>query len=80
MNENYDQTTNYIPFEIGQKVWVFTPTRVRGRSPKLQSSWTGPWIILSILNDCVVKIQNLENPKKIQVVNVDRLASYHCAQ
>ena len=51
MKQKYDRTANYIPFEAGQLVWLFTPTRVKGLSPKLQSPWSGPHKILSILND-----------------------------
>ena len=80
MKQNYDRTANYIPFEARQLVWLFTPTRVKGLSPKLQSPWSGPHKILSILNDVVVRIQNVQNPRKIQHVNVDRIAPYHCAQ
>lgn len=77
MKENYDKTANYTPFEVGQKVWLFTPTRAKGLSPKLQMDrWTGPWVILHILNDCVARIQLLENLKKIQIVNVERLAPF----
>ena len=77
MKAYYDRTTNYVPFEVGQKVWLFTPTRVKGLSPKLQNQWTGPWIIRHILNDCIVRIQLLSNLKQIQHVNVERLATYH---
>ena len=62
MKESYDKTANYIPFEINQKVWLFTPTRIKGQSPKLQDQWSGPYQIISILNDCVVRIQSLEKP------------------
>ena len=68
MKESYDKTANYIPFEINQKVWLFTPTRIKGQSPKLQDQWSGPYQIISILNDCVVRIQSLEKPAKFKIV------------
>jgi len=54
IKEIYDRTANYTPFEVGQKVWLFTPTGVKGQSPKLLAQRSSPWEILSILNDCVV--------------------------
>ena len=71
MKESYDKTN--------QKVWLFTPTRIKGQSPKLQDQWSGPYQIISILNDCVVRIQSLEKPAKLKIVNIDRLAPYYCA-
>ena len=76
MKNNYDRTSNYVPFKKGDEVWLFTPTRIKGRNPKLQRSWTGPWRILSILNDCVVRIQKQDKPNNIQCVNIDRIAQY----
>lgn len=74
MKENYDKTSNYVLFEVRQKVWLFTPTRIKGQSPKLQTHWTGPYEIISILNDCVVRIKSLENTEIHKIVNIDRLA------
>ena len=76
MKDNHDRTANYTPFEVGQKVWLFTPTRIKGQSPKLMAQWSGLWEILSILNDCVVRMKSLKT-SKIQIVNIDRLALYH---
>jgi len=78
MKENYDKTSNYIPFQENQKVWLFTPIRKKGQSPKLQTHWSGPWEIISILNDCVARIKNLQN-NKLKIVNVERLAPYYNA-
>jgi len=79
MKDNHDRTANYTPFEVGQKVWLFTPTRIKGQSPKLMAQWSGLWEILSILNDCVVRMKSLKT-SKIQIVNIDRLALYHCTE
>ena len=78
MKANYDKTANYVPFQVVDKVWLFTPLRIKGKCPKIMSDWTGPWIILNILNDCVVRIQSEECPSKLQIVNVDRLAPHYC--
>ena len=74
MKESYDKTSNYTPFSCNQLVWLYTPQRIKGLSPKLQAQWTGLWEIVNILNDCVARIRSVENPTKMQVVNVDRLA------
>ena len=76
MKVTYDKTSNYTPFSCHQLVWLYTPQRIKGLSPKLQKQWTGPWEIISILNDCVARIRLVADPNKMQIVNVDRLAMY----
>ena len=64
MKLSYDKTANYIPFRINDQVWLFTPVRIKGQSDKLQFHWTGHWKIHSIVNDCVVRIEFLPDPKR----------------
>jgi len=41
-DESYDKTANYVPFQVGDKVWLFTPFRIKGKCPKIMIDWTGP--------------------------------------
>jgi hypothetical protein len=59
-------------------VWLYRPTHTKGKSPKLQSSWDGPYKVVTQINDVVYRIQR--NPKsRMMVVHLDRLASYQGA-
>lgn len=56
----YDRNAREILFHEEEKVWLgyfYNPRRVKGRAPKLQSNWEGPFIIVRKLSDVVYCIQ-----------------------
>ena len=73
----FDKTANCTEFEPGAKVWLYTPTQVKGRSSKLQKHWSGPWIVVNKINDCVYRIRSEKEPRKLQLVSPARLAPFH---
>jgi hypothetical protein len=74
MKARYDQLANSAGFQAGDRVWLYRPTQKKGKSPKLQACWEGPYNITRI-NDVVYRIQR--HPRaKIMFVHLDRLAPY----
>ncbi|GFT31810.1 retrovirus-related Pol polyprotein from transposon 412 [Trichonephila clavipes] len=73
MKTRYDTKATGHQFKEGDKVWFYNPTRRKGLSPKLQSHWDGPYTILKIINDVVIRIRKSTNSKP-RVVHYDRLA------
>ncbi|XP_071652203.1 uncharacterized protein [Temnothorax longispinosus] len=53
----YDRKARQTLFQEGEKVWFYNPRRMKGRAPKLQSNWEGPFLIVKKLNDVVYCIQ-----------------------
>ncbi|GFU79097.1 retrovirus-related Pol polyprotein from transposon 412 [Trichonephila clavipes] len=76
MKTRYDTKATGHQFKEGDKVWFYNPTRRKGLSPKLQSHWDGPYTILKIINDVVIRIRKSTNLKP-RVVHYDRLAPYY---
>ncbi|GFU59506.1 retrovirus-related Pol polyprotein from transposon 412 [Trichonephila clavipes] len=76
MKTRYDTKATGHQFKEGDKVWFYNPTRRKGLSPKLQSHWDGPYTILKIINDVVIRIRKSPNSKP-RVVHYDRLAPYY---
>ncbi|KAJ8912994.1 hypothetical protein NQ315_002871, partial [Exocentrus adspersus] len=75
MKTRYDLRANTGGFQVGEKVWLYNPKRTKGKSPKLQKSWEGPYIVVTRLNDVVYRIQ--KNPQaKMKIVHIDRLTPY----
>jgi hypothetical protein len=75
MNARYDQLAKSAGFQEGDRVWLYHPTRRRGKSPKLRTCWEGPYTIITRINDVVNRIQR--HPRaKMMVVHLDRLAPY----
>jgi hypothetical protein len=75
MKVRYDRLANSAGFKEGDRVWLYRPTRTRGKSPKLQSSWEGPYKVINRINDVVYRIQRHPRAKMV-VAHLDRLAPY----
>jgi hypothetical protein len=75
MKTRYDRLANCMGYGEGDKVWLYRPTRAKGKSPKLQSSWEAPCKIVTRINDVVYRIQR--NPTWIMMLlHLDQLTSY----
>ncbi|KAJ8952786.1 hypothetical protein NQ318_008103 [Aromia moschata] len=62
MKQRLDTTSTETAFKPGDAVWLYAPKRTKGKSPKLQSNWEGPYTIIRKINDLVYRIQL--SPKK----------------
>jgi hypothetical protein len=69
---------NSTGYQEGDRVWLYRPTRTKGKSPKRQSSWEGPCKLVTRITDVVCRIQ--KNPRsRMMVVHLDWLATYQGA-
>ncbi|KAJ8962270.1 hypothetical protein NQ318_018249 [Aromia moschata] len=75
MKQRLDTTSTKTAFKPGDAVWLYAPKRTKGKSPKLQSNWEGPYTIIKKINDLVYRIQ-LSPRSKPKVVHLERLAKY----
>lgn len=76
MKDRYDIKAEQGGYHPGDRVWLYNPRRVRGHSPKLQTSWEGPFEVVTRINDVVYRIR--KPPKgKPRVVHFNRLAPFH---
>jgi len=71
----YDQKARQIHFKEGQEVWFYNPRRFKGKAPKLQNNWEGPYKIIKKLSDVVFGIQKSSRHKS-KIVHVDRMAPF----
>jgi hypothetical protein len=61
MKTRYDKLASSAGYQEGDRVWLYRTTCMKGKSPKLQSPWEGPYEILTQINDVVYRIQ--KNPR-----------------
>ena len=62
-----------ISFKEGDQVWFYNPQRKKGRSPKLQRDWEGPYRLIKKINAVVYCVQ--KGPRfKMKVELSNRLA------
>jgi hypothetical protein len=57
MKARYDRQANSAEFQEGDQVWLYRTTRTRGKLPKLQSAWEGPYNVITRINYVVYLIQ-----------------------
>lgn len=62
-------------FGSGDLVWLHSPQRKKGISPKLRRPWEGPYVVAERLNDVVHSIQRGPRAKP-KVVHRDHLWKY----
>lgn len=75
MKARYDLRATGPKFKVGDLVWFYNPKRRKGKCPKLQRDWEGPYEIIKCLNDVVFRIRMGKNGKP-KVVHSDRLFPY----
>ncbi|VDI56486.1 Hypothetical predicted protein [Mytilus galloprovincialis] len=54
---------------------VFNPTKTKGKSPKLQCQWTGPFLIIEAYTDLIYKVKSSPNSRD-RVLHHDRLKPF----
>ncbi|XP_056900058.1 uncharacterized protein LOC130531902 [Takifugu flavidus] len=75
----YDSRCRGQDFAPGEQVWVYSPERKKGLSPKLMGQWVGPCTVLETVR-CVYRVR-LVKRNRVVVLHRDRLAPYrHLAQ
>ena len=57
MKDYYDQKIKEPVFEVGQRVWVYTPRTRKGLSKKLMHNWLGPYRIVEKLSPVHFKLR-----------------------
>ena len=77
MKEYYDQKSAPTPYEIGSRVWVYTPKKRKGLSKKLQHNYHGPYRIVAKLSPVHFRLRTLDNRPVSVPVHANRLKPYH---
>ena len=72
---NYDKRVSSKPFRVGDSVWLHNIRRKKGRNPKLDCPWKGPYLVVSVLSDVTYRIQRSRRAKP-KVIHADRLKPY----
>jgi transposase InsO family protein len=68
----YDRKQRPTQLKVGQAVWLYNPRRKRGRTPKLDKPWEGPYVVVKIFGDVICVIQRTPRAKQ-RIVHIDKL-------
>ncbi|XP_039618348.1 uncharacterized protein K02A2.6-like [Polypterus senegalus] len=72
---HYDIRAREHPYSSGDRVWVYSPRRKKGLSPKLDSAWVGPCQVLERVGEVVYWVQMSPRGHRV-FLHQDRLAPY----
>ena len=73
MKEYYDQKSKMPTFEVGQRVWVYTPKTKKGPSKKLLHNWYGPCIIVEQSSPVHFRLRTDSNKNITFAVHANRV-------
>lgn len=73
----YDKNSADPQFEIGQRVWIYTPRAKRGLSKKLLSKWNGPFRICRKFSPVHHQVRTCDNRLVATTVHANRLKHFY---
>lgn len=76
MKDSYDRDAIPTSYDIGEKVWVYTPKTKRGLSRKLLFSWHGPYMIVGQTSPVSYVLRAGDNRHIATMVHVSRMKPY----
>jgi hypothetical protein len=56
MKAYYDRLAKSAGSQEGEQVWLYSPTCTKGKSPKLQLLWKGPYRVVTQINNVMYRI------------------------
>ena len=76
MKIQYDKNAAPVQFDIGSKVWVYTPKNRKGLSKKLAHNFHGPYRITAKLSPVHFNLPTLDNRPVAVPVHANHLKPY----
>lgn len=77
MKENSDQNARCPTYQVGQKVWVYTPVVPKGLSKKLKHHWHGPYRIVEKLSPVHFVLRTTDNRRLAAVIHINRMKHFY---
>ena len=76
MKDYYDRNAKEPTFEVGERVWVYTPKTKKGPSKKLLHRWYGPYRIVEQLSPVHYRLRTCDNKHVTSSVHANRMKKY----
>ena len=76
MKECYDRNAKQPVFEVGQRVWVYTPRTKKGLSKKLLRHWFGPYRIVEKCSPVHFRLRTEQNKQVTFAIHANRMKSF----
>ena len=76
MKDYYDRNSKQPVFEVGQRVWIYTPKTKKGLSRKLLHNWFGPYRIVEQSSPVHFRLRTENNKKVTFAVHANRMKPF----
>ena len=76
MKDYYDQKSKTPDFQLGQRVWVYTPKTKKGLSKKLLHNWFGPYRIVEQSSPVHYRLRTDTNKNVTFAVHANRMKPF----
>lgn len=76
MKTLYDRNTKPVTFDVGDKVWVYTPKPRKGLSKKLRHFWFGPYRITKKMSPVHFELTTCDNRKVSTSIHANRMKPF----
>ena len=77
MKLHYDQHSSFPAYELGLKVWIYTPKTKKALSKKLRHNWHGPMRIYKKMSPVTYKVKLPNNSRIATTIHVNRIKPYY---
>ena len=77
MKQHYDQSARPPIFQVGDRVWVFTPKTYKGLSKKLLHNWHGPFRVVEQLGPSHYRLRTYQNRLVLSIVHANRMKPFY---
>ena len=77
MKLQYDKHATPVPFDVGSKVWVYTPKNRKGLSKKLAHNFHCPYRVAVKLSPVHFKLRTMDNRPVTVPVHANRMKPYY---
>jgi len=71
----YDLRVRPVEISVGSWVWMYSPRKYVGRSPKWQKNYSGPFLVEDRLSDVLYRIRRSRKANSL-LVHRDKLKPY----
>jgi hypothetical protein len=73
---NREDPNSWVVYNVGDKVWLYTPHLGKGQSRKFCPKWTGPYVVKECLPPVNYAIQRVDDVSDLKMVHVSRLKMF----
>jgi len=77
MKEYHDRRATCPEYNVGDRVWIYTPAVPVGLSKKLRHLWHGPYRIIEQLSPVHFALRTCDNRRLAAIIHANRLKPYY---